>query len=90
MKEETCSTCSYFKQHYTLDERRILRVFCGHCTFARPKTKRPYAKVCKNYIKSDADEKLFVSKEYLSKALLEYVLRLELLPPIQNSEWEKE
>ena len=40
--------------------------------------------VCENYTPTSPDETAFASKEYLSKALLEYVLKLELLPPICN------
>ena len=37
-------------------------------------------------MQTDPDEKAFVTKEYLSKALLEYVLKLELLPKIHDME----
>ena len=83
-----CKTCAYYRQHYTFDHRKIYRVYCGHCTYKKPKAKRPDAKACENYLLSESAEKAFVTKEYLSKALLEYMLSLELLPEI--CEMEKE
>ena len=74
MSETTCSSCMYFKQHYALDERTIFRVYCGHCTCQRVKPKRPDTKICKNYIQKKPDENAFVSKEYLSKKLMDYML----------------
>ena len=79
-----CNTCAYYRQHYTFDHRKLFRVYCGHCTDQKVKTKRPDAKACKNYTPSDPDEKPFVTKEYLSKALLTYMLQLELLPEIHD------
>ena len=84
MHQNTCNSCQYYRQHYTFNERKIVRVYCGHCTCLRIKTKRPDSKVCENYIENDSNDNPFVSKEYLSKKLLEYVLKLELLPDIQN------
>lgn len=77
-----CETCVYYRQHYTLACRKLFRVYCGHCTYGRVKTKRPDAKACEQYIRTEPGEQAFVSKEYLSKALLEYLLQLELLPEI--------
>ena len=82
MDEKTCRNCHYFRQHYTLDKRKIFRVYCGHCTFARAKRKRPDAKACENFIAGSPQEDGFATKEYLSKELLEYLLHLELLPEI--------
>ena len=84
MADNFCKTCGYFRQHYTFDQRKIFRVYCGHCTYQRPKTKRPDAKACENYLLAEPGENAFVAKEYLSKALLEYILRLELLPEIND------
>lgn len=84
MAEKQCRECKYYLQHYTLDKRRIFRVHCGHCTFGRPKRKLPDAKVCENFVSGHAKEEAFVSKEYLSKELLQYVLSLELLPEIEE------
>lgn len=84
MNQNTCNTCTHYRQHYTFDQRKIFRVYCGHCTYQKVKTKRPDSKACENYMHSDPSEKTFVTKEYLSKALLEYMLELELLPEIQD------
>ena len=85
MEQSTCSSCAYFKQHYALDKRKIYRVYCGHCTQIRAKTKRPDAKSCEQYIYKEPDEDAFVTKEYLSKELLAYITRLDLLPQIGDS-----
>ena len=88
MDNHSCDTCAYYRQHYTLDHRKIFRVYCGHCTYQKVKTKRPDSKACNNYLLSESAEKSFVTKEYLSKTLLEYMLGLELLPEIYNIEEE--
>ena len=86
MDNHSCKTCAYYRQHYTFDHRKIFRVYCGHCTYQKAKTKRPDAKACENYLLSESAENAFVTKEYLSKALLEYMLNLELLPEICEME----
>ena len=88
MERANCETCEHFIQHYAFDDRRIFKVFYGHCTFNhRVKNVRPYYKACENYLQAEPENEVFVSKEYLSKALLDYVLRLELLPEIGSAEW---
>ena len=84
MDHNTCNTCVYYRQHYTFDQRKIFRVYCGHCTYQRAKTKRPDSMACENYMLSDPNGNTFVTREYLSKALLDYVLKLELLPEIHD------
>ena len=84
MEEKQCSTCLYYRQHYAMDKRRIFRVHCGHCTYPKAKRKKPDAKCCEHYEQAEADEAAFVTKEYLSKELLAYVLGLELLPTIEE------
>ena len=84
MEQLTCESCAYFHQHYGLDQKRIFRVYCGHCALARPIKKTPDSKACINYKQGQKDEKAFVSKEYLSKELLQYMMKLELLPEIKE------
>ena len=88
MKQGTCESCAHFHQHYAFDQKRIFRVFCGHCAVEKPLRKRPDTKVCENYEPGEPDEAAFASKEYLSKALLEYMMNLELLPRIENTQAE--
>ena len=59
---------------------------CGHCTCKRVKRKQPDAKACDDYMQKDPQESAFVTKEYLSKVLLEYMMQLELLPEIYDAE----
>ena len=86
MNPTVCAGCAYYRQHYTFDNRHIFRVHCGHCTFRKVKNKLPDTKACENYVAGYPMESSFVSKEYISKTLLEYVLKLELLPEIQGEE----
>ena len=84
MEQRTCRTCIYYRQHYSLNQRQIFQVYCGHCTNQRTKTKRPDSKACENYTQVKQGEEPFVTKEYLSKALLEYMLSMDLLPEIHE------
>ena len=88
MNQHFCETCIYYRQHYPFDQRKIFRVYCGHCTYQRVQTKRPDAKACSHYSLSAPAENAFATKEYLSKALLNYVLELELLPEIHDAKRE--
>ena len=83
MENNYCRNCRHFCQHYTLDQRRIFRVCCGHCTLHKVTRKAPDSAACKSFRPGEPDQNAFVSKEYLSKELLQYLLHLELLPPIE-------
>lgn len=84
MEENTCKNCGYFYRHYAMNERKIFRINCGHCTCGRTRTRKPGAKPCAHFVQAEPDEEAFASKEYLSKVLLEYMRKLELLPDIQD------
>ena len=84
MEEYHCENCQYFMQHYVLCGDRLIQANCGHCTFSRPKTKRPNRKACENFQLGEKDLQRFASKEYLSKKLLDRVLDMELLPDIEE------
>ena len=89
MEKITCKTCVHFRQHYGISEGRIFRIHCGHCTFPKVRTKRPDANACQHYTLAPPDEDAFVSREYLTKSLLQYLLTLELLPTIADSPMQK-
>ena len=84
MNTNQCETCQHYMQHYALNKRGIICVYCGHCTFSHPKRKRPDTKACENYTPGSPPEDAFASKEYLTKELLRYVLSLDLLPEIES------
>ena len=86
MSEKYFVECKHFRQHYTFDQRKIFRIHCGHCTMHKAKRKKPDSKACDFFVLSPPQDQAFVSKEYLSKELLQYVLRLELLPEIEDNE----
>lgn len=85
MDMTTCQTCQHYIQHYAFNSKKIFRVYCGHCTFVGTKRKRPDTKACENYIAGPADSEAFVTKEYLSKELLDYMRKLDLLPQIEDA-----
>lgn len=82
MKERICKNCKHFRQHYGLDERRLFRVYCGHCVLSRMKKKRPDTPGCEHFEQGSEPSDAFVTKAYLSRELLRYVLNMELLPEI--------
>ena len=84
MINHQCKECLHYLRHYTFDKRKIFRVYCGHCTLGKPKRKQPDSRACEGFIPGPPQEAAFVSKEYLSKELLQYMLNLELLPEIEN------
>ena len=84
MCKQTCKSCSFYRQHYILNEKKLVRIYCGHCVYKKPKTRKPDSTICDEYIEKRVDEEAFASREYLTKALLEYMFRLELLPDIEN------
>lgn len=85
MRNNCCKECAYYHQHYALDNRKIYRVYCGHCSYDRARRKKPDALACEFFQLAPPDESAFASKEYLSKELLQYLLNLEILPPIEDS-----
>ena len=86
MDNQHCADCKYYLQHYTFDTQKIFQVYCGHCTLGKVRSKRPDCRACESFAPGIALEDQFVSKEYLSKELLKYVLSLELLPEIEEKE----
>ena len=84
MEKRFCKECVNYRQHYTFDKRRIFRIYCGHCMVQTSKQRRPETVACAKFTPAPPAEAAFVSKEYLSKELLQYLLRLELLPPIEE------
>ena len=86
MSERRCADCRYYLRHYTFDTRKIFRVYCGHCTMDRVRRKRPDTQACEQFIPGTPQEEAFVSKEYLSKELLQYMFDLDLLPEIEEQE----
>ena len=87
MENNHCKDCTYFHQHYGLDAKRLFRVFCGHCTaFKRIRKRLPDNLACDRFVPAPPQETAFVTKEDLSKTLLEYVMQLELLPQITDTQ----
>ncbi len=85
MNNKYCKNCAHFHQHYAFDQRKIFRVYCGHCTQGGVKKKFPDSVACCNFTFAPPDADAFATKEYLSKELLQYILHLELLPQITDT-----
>jgi len=86
MKEKACKECRHYHRHYAVAEGRIFQVNCGHCTLERPKRRRPDGKACPRFEQGEPDEAAFVTKKYLTKALLHRVLDLPLFPENEDGE----
>ena len=86
MSDRHCKECQYYLQHYTFNNRKIFRIYCGHCIKGKCRQRRPDAKACENFCPGPSQEEAFASKEYLSKELLQYMLNLDLLPEIEEQE----
>ena len=84
MNNQTCKTCLYFHQHYSLKDGQVIRVFCGHCTFPKVKTTRPFTKACGNYVPGPPDADAFASKEYLTKKMIRRLFEMDFLPQIDD------
>jgi len=87
MDNKYCKDCAHFHQHYGLNKKKLFRVFCGHCTaITRMRKRKPDSLACDLFVAAPPREDAFATKEYLSKALLEYMLQLELLPQIPDAQ----
>ena len=84
MATQTCRGCQFFIQHYGLDEKKLFRLRCGHCTLARTKRRNPDDPACGNFAPGIPDTEAFASQEYLTKALLQRLFSLPLLPEIKD------
>jgi len=89
MEKNTCKKCIHFRQHYGLDERRLFKLYCGHCVLPGVRRKKPDTVACEKFEEVLQEENAFATKEYLSKELLTYLLNLPLLPKIEDATDEK-
>lgn len=85
MEKRTCKNCTYFHQHYVIDEQSCTSVNCGHCTHPRLKTRTPLTPACAYFVlrepSADLPGKAAVT-HYLTTEVLRYILSLELPPDI--------
>ena len=83
MDKKQCKNCIHFYQHYILDEQRCTAVNCGHCSYPRPKHRKPENRGCDHYQERTQppglpDRKAVI--DFLTTDLLRYILSLELPP----------
>ena len=86
MEEKTGESCEFFMQHYGMRGGRVFWIHCGHCTFSKVFKTRPDKKACAHYVPGESDRDGFVSKEYLRKELLQYMMKLEIMPEIERGD----
>ena len=84
METKCCENCKNFHRHYGLGELGLIRLSCGHCGIVRLRYKKAYHKACEHFEPGENPEDSFVRKDYLTKALLERVLKMDLLPEIRK------
>ena len=85
MEEKTCAMCANYYQHYTLTEHGLVSVCCGHCRVSVQRKTKPDRKACEDFVPGTQNKReLFVTKKYLSKKLLQYILDMELLPDMSQ------
>ena len=83
MDEPICKNCKRFIQHYTFIGSKLAEVNCGHCAVKRSiKRKKADSKACEYFEQGTDPTEAFVTKEYLTKALLNKVLSEELMPEV--------
>ena len=78
MEKKTCKECDRYIQHYAFLDGRFRPVFCGHCPAHKTKKVKPYTEACDGFIPGRPMEEQLVTKEYLTKKMLEYFMKMEL------------
>lgn len=85
MTEKTCQSCHHFIQHYGIFDGIVRKIYCGHCTHPKHQSKRPDRKACADYAADPSQTGTLVTKRFLTKELLTYVLNLDLWPDDQET-----
>ena len=80
----SCKQCIHYVQHYGLFEGKLRPIFCGHCLFEHRKCKKPDAAICDQFIQNTSPYSKMVTKEYLTKKLLQHILDMELWQPLED------
>ena len=90
MEKPKCRNCIHYIRHYGLNDTRLYRLNCGHCTHGRTKTRMPDHAACASFLPGKPIEVQFADREYLSKRLVEYILPMRLLVDSLDSEIPEE
>ena len=75
-----CKNCQHFIQHYAYNNEKFFQVYCGHCTQKTAKRRQPDTKACESFVPRSPKEIPFATKEYITKALVDRICSLEILP----------
>ena len=78
MDKKLCRECANYIRHYGLFEGKLRPVFCGHCLCCHKKRIQPDAPACEKFISGVSPEKEMVTKEYLTKKLLQHILEMDI------------
>ena len=76
--DNTCKYCTHFVQHYGIFDGKLRPIFCGHCLLERKKNRKPYTPICDQFEQGTLIDDKMVTKEYLTKKLLQHILDMEL------------
>lgn len=77
-----CGDCANYVQHFAIQEGKVKKIWCGHCTKSNKKKLDQDSKACDDFVPGQSVDNKLVNKEYLTETLLNKVLSLEL--------WQKE
>ena len=78
MNEKNCQHCKNYVQHYGLFDGKLKVVYCGHCKANYTKRKHPDDPACPKFVFDQSIKMKMVSKEYLTRKLLQHILEMEL------------
>ena len=82
--ENTCKQCTHYVQHYGIFDGKLRPIFCGHCLLNHKKNRKPYKPICDQFEQATAVDDEMVTKEYLTKKLLQHILDMELWKSVEE------
>ena len=74
-----CGNCTKYIQHYGIFDGKLRKVFYGHCMEKNKCNLDEDSAACNLFVPGDPMDTRMVSKEYLTKELLQKVLSMSLL-----------
>lgn len=84
MQRHYCKECSYFRQHYILDEQCCTAINCGHCVHPRVKSRSPHTAACPHFAQRENNPPLPADKHFLTLEILRWAQSLEFPPEVHT------